>query len=397
MAKEKIGVYRRWLEPVPLVNGRPIPKSLWIKERRYSWTVRWFGTTGKRYSKDFKTRKLAERYARQLQTQVNQGKQDKPEKITLHDFIKEHRTVMASQVAYATLYEQTRALRFFENFIGGSIALASIKPKQAEAFIVHRLAPGLAISTVNKDIRTLRRVFNLAIEPRGYLADGQNPFGKIKQRKKTTKPIRYVSLKEYRSLQEATDSIWWQALISVAYGSGLRKSEMLNLTWSDIDFDHNLICIRAKASTEQTIEWEPKDHENRVVPISEQTTQLLADLQATSMEGHAYIFILPKRLAKIKQREKAGKWNSRSEILNNVSRDFDVIRRRSGIDKCTPHDLRRSAITNWAQHLPIQVVQQFAGHSNITTTRKYYLAVRSEDIVSASKMMNKILRGVKSE
>lgn len=172
---------------------------------------------------------------------------------------------------------------------------------------------------------------------------------------------------------------------------------MLNLTWSDIDFDNNLICIRAKESTEQTIEWEPKDHENRIVPMSEQTSRLLADLQATSMEGHAYIFIFPKRFTRIKQRVKAGKWNSKSDILNNVNRDFDVIRRRSGIDKCTLHDLRRSAITNWAQHLPIQVVQQFAGHSDITTTRKYYLAVRSEDIVSASKIMNKILQGVRSE
>ena len=147
----------------------------------------------------------------------------------------------------------------------------------------------------------------------------------------------------------------------------------------------------------QKLYLKTKDHENRIVPMSEQTTQLLADLQATSIEGHAYIFILPKRFARITEREKAGKWNSRSDILNNVSRDFDVIRHRSGIDKCTPHDLRRSAITNWAQHLPIQVVQQFVGHSNITTTRKYYLAVRSEDIVSASKMMNKILRGVQSE
>jgi integrase len=30
------------------------------------------------------------------------------------------------------------------------------------------------------------------------------------------------------------------------------------------------------------------------------------------------------------------------------------------------------AITNWAQKLPIQVVQQLAGHSDISTTRKYY-------------------------
>jgi len=55
------------------------------------------------------------------------------------------------------------------------------------------------------------------------------------------------------------------------------------------------------------------------------------------------------------------------------------------------HDLRRSAITNWAQKLPIQVVRQLAGHSDISTTRKYYLAVRSKDLVSAKKLLNSIL------
>ena len=61
------------------------------------------------------------------------------------------------------------------------------------------------------------------------------------------------------------------------------------------------------------------------------------------------------------------------------------------------HDLRRSAITNWAQHLPIQVVQQLAGHSNITTTRKYYLAVRPEDMDSANRITNEILESANTD
>ena len=396
MAIEKVGVYRRWLEPVPLKRGKPIPKSQWIKERRHSWTVRWYGTTGKRYSKDFNTKRLADAYAQNLQGQVIIGKQDSPERITLHKFAKEHAKVMPGQVAHATLCDQIRALRFFEKFIGGSTNLTQIKPRQAEAFVTERLASDKTVATVNKDIRTLRRIFNLAIEPRGYLSEGQNPFRKIKQRKKTKKVIRYVSVREYQLLQEASHSTWWQALISVAYGSGLRKSEILNLTWADIDFDEGMIFIRAKEFTGQILEWEPKDHENRVVPMSDQTSQLLADLQATSTEGHAYIFIAPGRLARIRQRIYAKKWNSRCELLNNTGRNFDVIRRRSGIPKCTLHDLRRSALTNWAQHLPIQVVQQFAGHSDITTTQTYYLIVRSEDIKSASKIMNGILEDLKA-
>jgi len=66
----------------------------------------------------------------------------------------------------------------------------------------------------------------------------------------------------------------------------------------------------------------------------------------------------------------------------------------SGIADCTLHDLRRSAITNWAQQLPIQVVQQLAGHSNITATIEYYLAVRPEDCTLGNTLVNKILAGV---
>jgi len=110
MATEKVGVYRRWLEPAPVENGRPIPKSEWPKKRRHSWTVRWYGTTGKRYSKDFTTRKLADRYARNLQGRIAIGKQDKPAKITLSDFMEEHTRVMTGQVAHASLADQKRAL-----------------------------------------------------------------------------------------------------------------------------------------------------------------------------------------------------------------------------------------------------------------------------------------------
>jgi integrase len=107
--------------------------------------------------------------------------------------------------------------------------------------------------------------------------------------------------------------------------------------------------------------------------------------------------INPERLSLIKSREKDKKWNPGCDVINNLGRNFEVIRNRSGIARCTPHDLRRSAITNWAKHLPIQVVQQFVGHSDISTTRKYYLAIRPEDIASANQVINKIMECVKSD
>jgi len=217
MAVEKVGVYRKWLGDVPEDrHGKTIPKSQWPKKRRHRWIVRWYGTN-KRYGKVFKTRKEAERYASDLQERVNLGRPDRPKKITLADFKDEHERIMHRQVAYGTLQDQMRALKLFEKLIGGSKVLYKIRPRDAEAFIAYRLHSGLSPSTVNKDIRTLRRIFNLSIEPRGYVAEGQNPFVRLKQRKKTRKPIRYVTLEEFSTMMQTTKELWWKTLISVAY------------------------------------------------------------------------------------------------------------------------------------------------------------------------------------
>lgn len=71
-------------------------------------------------------------------------------------------------------------------------------------------------------------------------------------------------------------------------------------------------------------------------------------------------------------------WRGGQWLINNVLRRFQTLCRKAGIEAFTLHDLRRSCITNWAAHLPIHVVQQLAGHSDIKTTQHYYLAVRAE-------------------
>ncbi len=398
MAIEKVDVYRKWLGAVPEdENGRKIPKSKWRKKRRYRWIVRWWGTNHKKYGKVFRTRKEAEDYALELQNRMCCGTVDKPAKITLHDFRLEHERVMQGQIAYTTLQEHKRALKFFENFIGGSTLLSKIKPRHAEAFIAHRLSTVPSVNTANKDIRTLQSIFNRAIEPRGYLTEGQNPFAKIKERRTTPNEIRYVEIEEYLSLMDKAKNIWWRAFLSMAYGSGLRRNEILNLTWKNIDFEEQMVTVTAKKESQNLLGWDPKGRKNRVVPLSDESAQLLAYLQLKAEETFPYIFISPERLKRIRERQKIETWNPSSQIINNLDRNFRLLRQNSGVSYCTLHDLRRTAITNWAKKLPIQVVQQLAGHEDISTTRKYYLAVRSEDLAAANKFLNQILAKAKSD
>ena len=398
MAALKVGIYRKWLGPVPNdSDGKPLPKTEWPKKRRHNWLVRWTGTTGKKYGKVFKTKKEAQLHAMEMQNKVLNGQADKPKKISLQAFRIEHEKIIKGQVSYGTYQEHKKTLELFENFIGGSIELSKISPSNAEAFVADRLASKeVSIATVNKYIRNLKSIFNRAIDPRDYIPQGQNPFVKIKPRKTTNNPKRYVDINEYVSLYETTEDTWWKTFISVAYSSGLRLNEILNLTWKDIDFDNQRVNVAAKKEGDKVIKWEPKARKNRVVPISDEALKLLVDIQVDAPEGHPYIFISPIRLERIRKRIKAGKWNERSEIINNINRNFAYIRIKAEVDKCTIHDLRRSAITNWSQKLPFQVVHKLAGHSNIKTTMDYYLAVRPEDFISASKVFSEMMEQVKT-
>lgn len=392
MAHKKVSICRKWYGKIPLGrNGKPIPKNLWPKRRRYSWEVRWYGSNGKRYSRSFKERKEAVEHAKSTQAKVDKGRADKPKRTTILDFIREHERLMAGQVAHTTLKDQLRALNLFKEHVGSETSLNLITPRDAEAFVAYRLSGGVKPATVNKDIRTLRGVFNLAIEPRCYLAEGTNPFRKIRERKTTMQPPKYVSPEDLQKVLGVSETVWWRVFFVLAYTSAGRRDELLNLTWADIDFEtHNVAFVPKKASSRQ-LAWQPKDCEARTIPIPKETVQLLANLQAETCEGNPYVFLTKDRLNHILRRRTEGTWQSDFELVNNLTRSIEVICRHADVEYFTPHDLRRSCITNWARRLPIQAVQHLAGHSSISTTRKYYLAVLETDCTAAREIQSEIM------
>ncbi|MFC1763268.1 tyrosine-type recombinase/integrase [Planctomycetota bacterium] len=392
MAHKKVSICRKWYGKIPLDrNGKPIPKNLWPKRRKYSWEVRWYSSEGKRYSKSFKDRKEAFEHAKSIQLQVDKGRADKPKKTTIAEFKQEHARLMAHQVEHTTLKDQLRALKFFTEHIGSETCLVQITPRDAEAYVAYRLSKGLTPATVNKDIRTLRGIFNLAIEPRCYLAEGTNPFQKIRERKTTIQPPNYVPPEDLKKVLGESKNRWWKAFFVLAYTSAGRRDELLNLTWADIDFEtHNVAFVPKKASSRQ-LAWQPKDHEARTIPVPRETVQLLANLQAESDEGNPYVLLTTDRLNHVLRRRTERTWESDFELVNNLTRSIEVICRHAEVEYFTPHDLRRSCITNWARKLPIQTVQHLAGHSSITTTRKYYLAVLETDCNAAREIQSEIM------
>lgn len=386
MATEKVGVYRKYHDPIPTdTHDKPLPKSEWPRKRAFRWAARWFGSDGKRYSRSFKTRKEAQLFTSKKQTEVQNKKLDPLPNITLWAYYKEHKDLMQGNIAPKTLQLHRASLESLAASIGWNRQLNKITVRDIEKFRSARLKTAIAPATANKELKTLRRIFNLAII-RGYLSRGSNPCKGIPMLKVGSKRQKYIKPEEFHAIYGGVRDSLWRALLVTVYTTGLRLREALNLTWQDIDFNSGELHVTRKKCDGFVQSWTPKDHEKRTIPLPEQAVSLLSTWQSTSPLGCSYVFMDQGRWDYYRQQVEFGKWSDGQDLVNNMLRRFKTICRKAGVGPYTIHDMRRSCITNWAKHLPIHVVKELAGHSDIKTTQQFYLSVQPEDVSKAKKV-----------
>lgn len=383
MATEKVGVYRKYHGPVPTgESGLPLPKHEWPRLRPFSWAVRSFGTDGKRFSRSFKSRKEPERYAETKQAEVQVGKSDQPRAVTLAEFTRLYLD-LRGDLAAMTKVEHACTLRLLNEFLGKQMIVSKVTSLDARRFLAwyrEREYRGRtpAPATVNKVLRECRRILREAV---ACSLIRENPFHEMRQEKVGQRPWKFISPTELRKLIEASPSLRWQGMISLGYCCGLRLGEVLNLTWADVDFERCEVRIVRKSASERRAAWTPKDEDMRIVPLPDLTASVLADLQLAAVDGQEYVFVNSKGSAKGDRVKR-----------QNVWRDFQVIRKKAGIPKCSFHDLGKSYCTNLAGAVPLHVVQELAGQADIRTTRRHYLKVRNEEIDLARRALEEVMR-----
>lgn len=183
-----------------------------------------------------------------------------------------------------------------------------------------------------------------------------NPCENIKMPKLEKKLPEYLSVEEVDKLLDIkTNTVYEKrnkAMLEMLYGTGVRISELINLTMSNIFLEDKMIKVFGKGSKE------------RIIPINTYALDCLVD----------YLQFGRSALLGTKTSEYVFISSRRTKITRQAF--FKIIKKlceEAGIKKnISPHILRHSFATHLLHNgADLRIVQELLGHSDISTTQIY--------------------------
>ncbi len=246
----------------------------------------------------------------------------------------------ATQRAYITM------VREFTRFFGHA-------PDQANAddlrrYQLHMRENGASDISMNAAVSALRFFFSTTLGR----SDAQAGMTTVRVPKRV--PV-ILSQDEVRRLLQAAAGLKYRTAFSLAYGAGLRASEVVGLKIGDIDSAPDRMLLRIEQA---------KGRKDRYAKLSEPMLKLL---KAWWKAGHASGVMLP------------GGWlfpgqNPVNHLTpRQLRRALDNAKQAAGIDKIISlHTLRHCFATHLReQGVDIRVIQVLLGHVKLETTARY--------------------------
>ena len=247
--------------------------------------------------------------------------------------------------------------KFFEFLYQEDINMEDVDVIVIRNFLSQELASGVSKRSCKRRLSSLRHFYKF-MQSKGYVKD--NPFILITS-PKTDKKLPHVLYKEqiqelFKENRKRTDEFAYrdQAILSTLYFTGIRASELCNITLQDVSLKQRTIRIIGKGNKE------------RIVPFSEECRQDIEkylkysrnDLLAKNKEMPNNLFL-----------SKSGEPLS----VRTLEHILDGIELKTGtfID-LHPHILRHSFATHLLEKgADLRIIQELLGHASLNATQVY--------------------------
>src|SRR5712691_2701235 len=242
------------------------------------------------------------------------------------------------KLAPKTQHDYLQRVKNFAAYLGRSPDTAS--SEDVRRYQLHLTASGVGVPTVNQTVSTLRFFFKITLG-RPDLVE-RTAF--VREPRKL--PV-VLSPEEVARLLDAAPGLKYKAALSVAYGAGLRVSEVVALKVSDIDSKRMVIRIE-----------QGKGHKDRYVMLAPHLLELLrAWYKAARPQGWLFPGMNPVNPMTTRQLRRA---------CHAAAHMADIGKQVS------PHTLRHSFATHLLeQNTDVRVIQVLLGHAKLDTTALY--------------------------
>ena len=185
------------------------------------------------------------------------------------------------------------------------------------------------------------------------------------------------TVEEVQQLLESTRDEWLYPMIALLIYTGIRRSELLALTWEDVSFEDKSISIN-KALTKQATADEPSryivmptksEKSNRLIPMAEPLAAILnernKELKMLKLKSGDHGF----------NKDNLVCVDQNGQLMNGnlFTQRFKALLKKYKLRDIRVHDLRHSFATEQLKSgASAESVRDLLGHSNIQTTLNIY-------------------------
>jgi len=237
-----------------------------------------------------------------------------------------------------TQHDYVQGIKNFAVFLGRSPDTASFE--EVRRYQLHLVASGVGVPTINQTVSTLRFFFKVTLG-RPEIVEHTHAIHEARKL-----PV-VLSPEEVVQLLDAAPGLKYKAALSVAYGAGLRATEVISLKVSDIDSKRMIIRVE-----------QGKGGKDRNVMLSPHLLDLLrAWWKAARPRG----WLFP------------GRDPAQPMTTRQLNRACHAAAQMAEINKrVSLHTLRHSFATHLLeQNTDVRVIQVLLGHANLETTVLY--------------------------
>jgi site-specific recombinase XerD len=237
-----------------------------------------------------------------------------------------------------TQHDYVQRVKNFAAFLGRSPDTASFE--DVRRYQLDLATRGVGVPTLNQSVATLRFFFRVTLKRHDILEHTHF----IHEPRKL--PV-VLSPEEVARMLDAAPGLKYKAALSVAYGAGLRASEVVSLKIGDIDSERMVIRVE-----------QGKGRKDRYVMLS---PHLLALLRAWYKAARPQGWLFP------------GRDRVQPMTTRQLNRACHAAAQMAEIDKrVSLHTLRHSFATHLLeQNIDVRVIQVLLGHAKLDTTALY--------------------------